>query len=168
MAFARPSSQTQGGISLGLRHYLPLSRRPHLAHARRSLSVLLAVRRRGNPGCARDSASRTRDESPLYTKVGKDFSSHETVNHSIEEYARTAEDGVRVTTNTAEGFFGNSKRSIDGTHHSISYKHTHLYFAELDHKYNTRKMTDGERTVVGILRMEGKRLMLHSPQRKAS
>jgi transposase-like protein len=106
------------------------------------------------------------DESPLYTKVGRGFASHETVNHSIEEYARTAEDGERVTTNTAEGFFGNSKRSIDGTHHSISRKHTSLYFAELDHKYNTRKMTDGERTVIGIRRMEGKRLMLHSPQQK--
>jgi transposase-like protein len=108
------------------------------------------------------------DESPLYTKVGQNFSSHETVNHSIEEYARTAEDGVRVTTNTAEGFFGNSKRSIDGTHHNISRKHTGLYFAELDHKYNTRKMTDGERTVVGIRRMEGKRLMYRASQRKAS
>lgn len=55
-----------------------------------------------------------------------------------------------------------------GTHHNISHKHTGLYFAELDHKYNTRKMTDGERTVVGIRRMEGKRLMLHAPKRKAS
>jgi hypothetical protein len=45
---------------------------------------------------------------------------------------------------------------------------TNLYFAELDHKYNTRKMTDGERTVIGIRRMEGKRLMLHAPQRKGS
>ena len=113
-----------------------------------------------------EGASLHTDESPLYTKVGKDFSSHETVNHSIEEYARTAEDGVRVTTNTAEGFFGNSKRSIDGTHHNISRKHTPLYFAELDHKYNTRKMTDGERTVVGIRRMEGKRLMYRTPQGK--
>ena len=107
------------------------------------------------------------DESGVYTKVGKEFSSHETVNHSVEQYARTTADGEKVTTNTAEGFFGNSKRSIDGTHHNISRKHTALYFAELDHKYNTRKMTDGERTVVGIRRMEGKRLMLHSPQRKA-
>ena len=107
------------------------------------------------------------DESGVYTKVGKEFSSHETVNHSVEQYARTTADGEKVTTNTAEGFFGNSKRSIDGTHHNISRKHTALYFAELDHKYNTRKMTDGERTVIGIRRMEGKRLMLHSPQRKA-
>jgi transposase-like protein len=114
------------------------------------------------------SANLHTDESGLYAKVGHDFATHETVNHSVEEYARTSEEtGARVTTNTVEGFFGNAKRSIDGTHHAISRKHTALYFAELDHKYNTRKMTDGERTVVAIRRMEGKRLMLRTPLRKA-
>lgn len=39
-----------------------------------------------------------------------------------------------------------------------------LYFAELDHKYNTRKLTDGERTVIGIKGIEGKRLMLRTPK----
>jgi len=34
----------------------------------------------------------------------------------------------------------------------------------LDHKYNTRKLTDGERTLIGIRRMEGKRLMLRRPK----
>jgi transposase-like protein len=113
-----------------------------------------------------ETANLHTDESKLYTKVGQDFASHETVNHSAEEYARTSEEtGARVTTNTVEGFFGNAKRSIDGTHHSISRKHTGLYFAELDHKYNTRKMTDGERTVSAIRRMEGKRLMLRTPKK---
>ena len=107
------------------------------------------------------------DESKLYTAVGKDFTSHDTVNHSVEEYARKDASGRLVTTNAAEGFFGNSKRSIDGTHHHISKKHTGLYFAELDHKYNTRKMSDGERTIEGIQKMEGKRLMLKQPKRKA-
>ena len=84
--------------------------------------------------------------------------------HSIEEYSRHDRDtGRTATTNTAEGFFGNSKRSIDGTHHHISRQHTGLYFAELDHKYNTRYMTDGKRTVSGIRKMEGKRLMLRKP-----
>lgn len=41
--------------------------------------------------------------------------------------------------NAAEGFFGNSKRSIDGTHHHISKQHAHFYFSELDYKYNNRK-----------------------------
>jgi transposase-like protein len=110
-----------------------------------------------------ENAHLNTDESAVYTKVGKGFASHETVNHSVEEYARTADNGERVTTNAAEGFFGNSKRSIDGTHHNISRKHTALYFSELDNKYNTRKVTDGERTVIGIRRIEGKRLMLKDP-----
>jgi transposase-like protein len=105
------------------------------------------------------------DESPLYAKVGRAFAAHDTVNHHDEEYARLdRKTGRLATTNTVEGFFGNSKRSIDGTHHQISRKHTELYLAELDHKYNTRKLTDGERTVLGIKRMEGKRLMLHPPK----
>ncbi len=107
------------------------------------------------------------DESPLYTKVGKEFAAHDTVNHSVEEYSRDdKETGRKATTNTAEGFFGNSKRSIDGTHHHISRDHTSLYFAELDHKYSTRRMSDGARTVDGIQKMEGKRLMLRRPAKQ--
>lgn len=108
------------------------------------------------------------DESPLYTKVGQEFESHDTVNHSDEEYARTDEaTGRTITTNSAEGYFGNCKRSIDGTHHAVSRKHLHLYVAELDFKYNTREESDGERTDDGIRKMEGKRLMLR-PAKKAS
>ncbi len=111
------------------------------------------------------SAILNTDQSPVYTAVGKEFASHDVVNHSIEEYSRDdAETGRKATTNTAEGFFGNSKRSIDGTHHQISKKHAHLYFAELDFKYNTRKVTDGARTVSGIRKIEGKRLMWRSPK----
>ena len=104
------------------------------------------------------------DESRLYKKVGKEFSAHDVVNHSNKEYARfDAGTGRLATTNAVEGFFGNSKRAIDGTHHHISKKHTGLYFAELDYKYNTRKATDGARTVQGIQSMTGKRLMLRHP-----
>ncbi|HVR90907.1 MAG TPA: IS1595 family transposase [Novosphingobium sp.] len=100
------------------------------------------------------------DESPLYKKAGKDFASHATVNHSVEEYGYYDYRTKRtVTTNTVEGFFGNAKRSLDGTHHQISRQHLHLYTAEVDFKYNTRKSSDGERTAEGIRRIEGKRLM---------
>jgi len=106
------------------------------------------------------------DESGLYTKVGKEFAAHDKVKHKDEEYSRHDKaTGRLATTNTAEGFFGNSKRSLDGTHHHISGKHTGLYFAELDFKYNTRKIDDGSRTEAGIQRMEGKRLMLRMPPR---
>lgn len=112
------------------------------------------------------------DESPIYTESGKTFASHETVCHKDEEYARTdTVSGRVVTTNAAEGYFGNSKRSLDGTHHHISKTHLPLYIAELDYKYNTRKETDGARTVAGIGRVEGKRLTLRpmkTPARVAS
>ena len=115
-----------------------------------------------------ESAHLNTDESPIYTAAGKDFASHDTVNHGNEEYVRRDESGRLATTNAVEGFFGDAKRSIDGTHHHISRKHANLYLAELDHKYNTRKLTDGQRTVVGIQRMEGKRLMLHAPKGEES
>lgn len=106
------------------------------------------------------------DEAPVYIKPAGRFASHSAVNHKAEEYARVEDDGSLATTNTVEGFFGNSKRGIDGTHHHISRQHTNLYFAEVDHKYNTRDLTDGERTVAGMRRMEGKRLMRRAPKRK--
>lgn len=106
------------------------------------------------------TANLNTDESAVYNQVGREYASHDTVNHRAEEYARRdPQTGRLVTTNAAEGFFGNSKRSIDGTHHHISRKHTDLYFAELDYKYNTRKVSDGVRTAHGIQKMEGKRLM---------
>ena len=45
-------------------------------------------------------------------------------------------------------------------HDNVSAGHLPLYLAEFDHKYNTRKISDGARTAVGIRGMEGKRLML--------
>ena len=111
------------------------------------------------------SANLNTDESLLYTKPGAEFAAHDTVNHSREEYARRdKETGRLATTNTAEGFFGNTKRSIDGTHHHTSRKHLPLYLAEFDHKYNTRDASDGARTIVGIKKIAGKRLMLRRPR----
>ena len=110
-----------------------------------------------------ESAHLNTDESPLYKKAGRQFASHDTVNHSEEEYVRHDKSGRLATTNTAEGFFGNSKRSLDGTHHHVSRKYLPFYLAELDYKYNTREMTDGARTANAIPKLVGKRLMLRRP-----
>jgi hypothetical protein len=115
-----------------------------------------------------ESAHLNTDEAPIYKKPGKSFASHDVVNHSQEEYARRDESGRLATTNTAEGFFGNSKRSLDGTHHQVSAKHLPLYLAELDYKYNTREETDGARTARGIPKIVGKRLMLRRPKSSVS
>ena len=86
------------------------------------------------------------------------------MNHGIDEYARhDKKTGRLATTNTVEGFFGNTKRSLERTT-NVSAKHLPLYLAEFDHKYNTRGVSDGERTTNGIQKIEGKRLMLRRPK----
>ena len=96
--------------------------------------------------------------------IAKNFASHDTVNHGAEEYSRMDEaTGRKATTNAVEGFFGNTKRSLDGTHHHVTGKYLPLYMAEMDHKYNMRGVSDGARTQSGIKGMEFKRLMLRRP-----
>ena len=63
---------------------------------------------------------------------------HESVNHSISEYVR----GV-AHTNTIEGFWGQLKRSIDGTYHAVSPKHLQHYVDEFSFRYNHRTVPIG-------------------------
>lgn len=101
------------------------------------------------------------DESPLYDKVGEDFKSHDTVHHKKEEYARTdPKSGRLISTNTVEGFTGNLKRQIHGTHHSISKTHAQKYMEEFDFKYNNRDKTSGEITNKAIENADGRVLRL--------
>ena len=98
------------------------------------------------------------DDSVLYTKIGKPFAKHETVKHTINEYARGD-----VHTNTVEGFFSLLKRGIFGTFHAVSPKHLHRYCSEFEFRYNSRKMTDGERLELVLRQADGKRLMYRTP-----
>src|SRR5580704_1962866 len=98
------------------------------------------------------------DESKYYTNVGKEFSAHETVAHSRGEYVRGD-----VHTNTIEGFFSIFKRGMRGIYQHCAEKHLHRYLAEFDFRYNTRKLTDWERTVLAVRGGEGKRLTYHQP-----
>jgi transposase-like protein len=93
------------------------------------------------------------DESSLYNKTDREFASHERVQNRQDEYVRG-----HVPTNTAEGYFSQLKRSIDGTHHHVSARHLQRYVSEFDFRYDTRKETDGERTVKAIKKSAGKRL----------
>lgn len=108
------------------------------------------------------TAALNTDESALYGTIGKAFASHDTVNHSKDEYVRLDRKSGRVaTTNAAEGFFGNFDRQLNGTHHHVSGKHLCRYATEFDFKYNSRKVTDGVRTLSAIRSIEGKRLTLY-------
>jgi len=87
---------------------------------------------------------------------------HHVVKHSAKEYVRR-ENNRLVTTNGVEGYFSLLKRGVVGTFHHISEQHLPLYLAEFDHRHNCREMTDGERTINGLQKVEGKRLMLRAP-----
>jgi transposase-like protein len=104
------------------------------------------------------------DELASYETIGKEFSGHGAVNHSADEFSRL---GGFIHVNTAECRFSLMKRAVFGTHHSISEAHLPRYLAEWDFKWNTRKMTDGERAATALKGIEGKRLT-YRPTNEAS
>ncbi len=88
-----------------------------------------------------------------YRKLGRDFESHEYVDHSTYEYVRGD-----VSTNQAENYFSQLKRGLDGTHHHVSTKHLHRYLAEFDFRYTTRTVSDTERMRKLVDQTQGRRL----------
>jgi transposase-like protein len=93
------------------------------------------------------------DSSRSYLKLGPDFASHGSANHSAGEYVR---DGI--STNQAESFFAQFNRSLDGTHHSVSKEHLQRYPSEFEFRWNTSKLTDSDRVVALVDGSVGKRL----------
>ncbi len=115
------------------------------------------------------------DEAGYYHEVGSEFASHETVNHSKDEYVRywnEVTDKVRpdgkpivetttITTNTVEGYYSIFKRGMKGVYQHCSEKHLHRYLAEFDFRYSNRValgVNDGERRTLPIQNAAGKRL----------
>ena len=96
------------------------------------------------------------DETRAYPKIGREFSGHGTVNHSIDEYVTT---GGFKHTNTVESHFALLKRGIFGTFHSISEAHLERYLAEFDFRANTRHLSDAERAATLLRGTQGKRLV---------
>lgn len=84
---------------------------------------------------------------------------HSQVNHRADEYVRY-EDGLCITTNAIEGYFATLKRGINGVYHHVGKQHLHRYLTEFDFRYNSRKEKDGDRTLLAMKGVEGKRLML--------
>ena len=75
------------------------------------------------------------DSFHLYKSLSKIGYNHSTVNHTRKEYVRGD-----VHTNTIEGFWGQMKRSIDGTYHSVSPKYLQSYVNEFVFRYNFREL----------------------------
>jgi transposase-like protein len=96
------------------------------------------------------------DETSVYNQAGKEFASHEKVNHSAGEYARGD-----VTTNTVESSFAILKRGLYGTFHHVSEQHLQRYVTEFDFKWNHREklgFNDADRADASLKGISGKRL----------
>lgn len=109
---------------------------------------------------ARRSSELHTDESSLYVKVGKEFAAHKTVEHGVNQRGfYVGKDGQ--TTNAVENFFGNFKRSMKGTYRFCGEQHLQRYLNEFEFRHNNRSglgISDGERTVLALKGIEGKRL----------
>jgi len=93
------------------------------------------------------------DAAGSYRQLGREFQRHAWVDHSSNEYVRGD-----VSTNQAENFFSQLKRSIDGTHHHVSKEHLGRYLAEFDFRYSTKKADDTERLRKLVSQVAGRRL----------
>jgi hypothetical protein len=77
------------------------------------------------------------DESKIYKHLKvQQLYRHKSVRHIANEFVKDD-----VTTNHVEGFFGQLKRSIDGTYHAVSPYWLHSYVAEFAFRYNHRRQT---------------------------
>jgi hypothetical protein len=96
------------------------------------------------------------DEARWYKKVGKEFASHESVNHSISEYVRG-----NAGTQTVENFYSILKRGLTGVYQHVGKQHLKRYICEFDFRYNTRSrlgVSDAERAAKALAGITGKRL----------
>ena len=73
------------------------------------------------------------DDLPSYVGIGDHNTTHDTVNHSKEEYVRGD-----VHTNTVEGVWSLLERSIIGSFHQVSKKHLDAYLDELEFRFGNR------------------------------
>jgi transposase-like protein len=96
------------------------------------------------------------DESRIYTGIGWNFASHQTVVHSEKEYVRGD-----VYTNTVEGYFSILKRGIYGVYQHVSEAHLKRYLCEFDFRYSNRiklGVDDVKRADLVLAGVKGKRL----------
>jgi transposase-like protein len=67
------------------------------------------------------------DEARHYIEVGREYASHDAVNHTAKEYVRG-----EITTNTVEGYYSIFMRGMKGVYQHCAEKHLHRYLSEFD------------------------------------
>jgi hypothetical protein len=102
------------------------------------------------------------DEWSAYQRPGREFVSHETVNHSEEEWTRGD-----VHTQSIENFFSVFKRGMKGVYQHCSEKHLARYLHEFAFRHSHRSklgVEDPERAALAIQGATGKRLLYRQPR----
>lgn len=103
------------------------------------------------------------DGYPIYRRLSHHFRSHESVDHTKGEYSRG-----NVHCNSAEAFFALLKRGVHGTFHHVGKNHLGRYCEEFSFRWNSREMTDADRTEAALKAAPGKRLTYRSPVANAT
>jgi len=93
------------------------------------------------------------DGAGAYRFLGDEYT-HEVVNHQAGEYVR--EGGI--TSNGIENFWSLLKRGLNGTYVSVEPFHLFRYLDEQVFRFNSRMLSDGERFLVLMRSLAGKRL----------
>jgi hypothetical protein len=110
---------------------------------------------------SRESRIKT-DEAKSYYDVRKEYSGHDAVNHSRDEYVRYTRDPAYViTTNTVEGYYSIFTRGMKGVSQHYAEKHLHRYLSEFDFRYSNRialRVNDEARAEKALQGVAGKRL----------
>lgn len=107
------------------------------------------------------------DEANRYSKIGDEFAKHDMVDHSRGEYGYTdRKTGVKINTNTIEGYYSIFKRGMKGVYQHCGEKHLHRYLAEFDFRYSNRTklgVNDTARAAKIVEGAKGKRLQYRRP-----
>ena len=103
------------------------------------------------------------DGAQVYEGLPGAAAKHEAVDHK-KQYVRKNKDGVKVHTNTLEGYFSVFKRGMVGVYQHCAEQHLHRYLHEFDFRQSNRAalgVNDEVRTERAIKGAEGKRLTYH-------
>ena len=109
------------------------------------------------------------DELHAYKQIGKQYASHQWVNHQSKEYSRGD-----THNNTAESFNAILERAKQGVFHYLSKKHLSRYLHEIGFRWNQRepelKVTKKGELKIVMKRLSAftmlKSLLVHAPGRQ--
>jgi transposase-like protein len=130
-----------GGVKRGVQYRAGKGKTMVAGMVERKGRIVAYIANPDDPQALTDEiAKRVMPESMIYTDEAQHYRrlprlgfKHSRVNHSRKQYVRGS-----AHTNTIEGYWGNTKRGIDGVYHHVSVKYLQRYLDEYGFRYNHR------------------------------